>query len=199
MTDVKASDVFSYEPTTGIITRKWKNGKVQPVKLCVNESGYAVVFFKGVTTYVHHIIFELMGCKLEKHECVDHIDGNKLNNKLNNLRIVNYSQNAHNRVCTNVVSATGLPNVYPRSGNRFVGMYKVAGKVYKTDLYRDKYECAKAVMIEKAQHKDTAIPVRTVMLNMDNMNYASQGWNLITDRHGLLQELDLSADSWGTL
>ena len=46
---------------------------------------------------LHRMIFErILGRSLERNELIDHIDGNSLNNRRNNLRIVDHRHNMKN-------------------------------------------------------------------------------------------------------
>ena len=66
---------------------------------------------------------------------IDHIDGDRLNNRIENLREVTPSENDMNRVWAwRPNASTGLPGI-SKSGNRFE--IKVGGKRY---VFRDKYE-----------------------------------------------------------
>lgn len=50
------------------------------------------------TTYAHRVIAERMvGRKLQRHEKVDHINGNGTDNRRENLRVVSHSDNLVNR------------------------------------------------------------------------------------------------------
>ncbi|MCQ2163589.1 MAG: NUMOD4 motif-containing HNH endonuclease [Bacteroidales bacterium] len=52
---------------------------------------------KPKTYYVHRLVIQtFLGQAPEGKPCVDHIDGNFLNNKLSNLRYVSYKENANN-------------------------------------------------------------------------------------------------------
>lgn len=67
-----------------IIAQKWyasKNGK----------NYYAKAIIKRKSVYLHRVLLNA-----KKGEIVDHINGNTLDNRLNNLRIVNASQNSGN-------------------------------------------------------------------------------------------------------
>lgn len=47
--------------------------------------------------FLHRLLYQLhLGRKLGPHELIDHIDRNKLNNKIKNLRILTHSQNMKN-------------------------------------------------------------------------------------------------------
>lgn len=61
----------------------------------------------------------VMGCKKRDGKLVDHINGNTLDNRRENLRIVNHSQNAMNRK---------LESVNTSSGHRGVTFCKQTGK-----------------------------------------------------------------------
>lgn len=75
------------------------------------NDGYAATQLNGTTMYMHRLI---MGAA--PSEMVDHIDGNPLNNRRSNLRIVTRSQNAANISTTR--NATGYKGVatFPSRG-----------------------------------------------------------------------------------
>jgi len=78
-----------------------KNNKIKYLKLCVNSEGYyAVKLFqngKGKMIKVHRLIAKAFIDNPNNHLCVDHIDGDRKNNNLDNLRWVTNQQNQHNR------------------------------------------------------------------------------------------------------
>jgi len=72
--------------------RKFENF-IKTVKLRDNGNGYLATQYMGKTLYIHRII---MGIKDNRH--IDHIDRNKHNNHLSNLRICTIKQNNGNKI-----------------------------------------------------------------------------------------------------
>ena len=70
-------------------------------KWYVNRNGrtsYAQRRSHKQTYYMHRIIMSrVLGRDLERQECVDHIDGDGLNNRRSNLRLATYGENQHNQ------------------------------------------------------------------------------------------------------
>ena len=60
----------------------------------VNGNGYEVIWVEGKKMQVHRAVFLMHHGYLP--DSVDHIDGNKLNNRVENLRDATLSQNQHN-------------------------------------------------------------------------------------------------------
>ncbi len=97
-------DVLSYDPETGII--KWKINKSRArageVAGCLSKNGYLVAgvrLNRGVTGklyYVHRLAWYLHYGKWP-NLFIDHINGDKTDNRIANLREVTRSQNGHNR------------------------------------------------------------------------------------------------------
>lgn len=91
--------------------------------ITINDSGYAVKRVDGNLEYIHRIV---MGAK--NGEIIDHINGNKLDNRKSNLRVVTKSQNNRNR------DAKGYTKV--DSGN-----YQVKTTYQNKTYYVGSYSC----------------------------------------------------------
>lgn len=80
-------------------TRGGRRSYYEIAKNCYNNSGYlqvSVPWEKGVTTStVHRLVAETFLGYQENKE-VDHIDGNKLNNRVSNLRWISHENNCQN-------------------------------------------------------------------------------------------------------
>ena len=82
------------------------------------DTGYLMVGIKGKYYANHRIIFMMHNEYLPIE--VDHIDGNKLNNKIENLRPATVSQNACNRKLIKT-NTSGIKNVsWSKTRNKWV-------------------------------------------------------------------------------
>jgi len=79
----------------------WSYRKNDWLKPGINSSGYYhVILYKNKIKkahYVHRLLAQAYLEKYSKDLHIDHIDGDRLNNKLENLRIVTHQQNQWNR------------------------------------------------------------------------------------------------------
>lgn len=96
------SEYLRYEPESGILF--WKNARKGISKGSVagslhKRSGYIVVMLDGASYQVHRIIWDLENPtdKVQCDEQIDHIDHNRANNSLVNLRKVKAIDNSRNR------------------------------------------------------------------------------------------------------
>lgn len=62
-----------------------------------NGSNYYLVLLNRKSYKVHRIIWELLIGKIPENHYIDHVDGNRENNCITNLRIVDSGKNARNR------------------------------------------------------------------------------------------------------
>ena len=121
----------------GVIISK-RLGK--PLKLSHNKDGYLhftmCIDEKRTTKLVHRLVAELFLPNFYGKRTVDHIDRNRTNNSLYNLRWATYSEQGHNRNirCTNISGVTGVhyhkcdDNWYARIGING----KKTQKIFKT-------------------------------------------------------------------
>lgn len=61
---------------------------------------------------VHRVVAELFIPNPENKPCVDHIDTNRLNNKVDNLRWVTYKENCNNPITKNRISESAKRRYY---------------------------------------------------------------------------------------
>src|SRR5687768_7944839 len=91
-------ELFSYDPLTGVLS--WKSNpkfKGLPVGRCgtIGRCGYLMVGIDRNYFLSHRIIWKMVtGC--EPQDQIDHIDGDRLNNRFDNLREASNGQNRCN-------------------------------------------------------------------------------------------------------
>lgn len=97
---------FSYDKTTGLLywrkcTSKTGTGPNQPGKLAgckTHHYGYPIVNLHGKTYTQHRIVWEMHNGPIPSELTVDHINRDKTDNRLENLRLADiYLQNSNKR------------------------------------------------------------------------------------------------------
>ena len=112
-------EYLDYDPETGTLTWKKRPGfRVQQGQLAGvtarNSYGYKQIRLRGHALLVHRVVFALHHGRWPT-PCCDHIDGNRLNNRADNLRECSLSENQHNRGVPGN-STTGVKGVRRLSG-----------------------------------------------------------------------------------
>jgi hypothetical protein len=116
----------------------------------INGRGYRIISIwnreaKKYKVYlVHRVIFLMQHGYLPK--VLDHIDGDKDNNKISNLREATQSQNMYNRKI-NKNNTSGYKGVkWSKQKKKYIGMIKTNGKEYYVGAFNLAEEAAKAVI-----------------------------------------------------
>ena len=102
--------LFKYDKETGELRWDVKKAGVTygAIAGCSNGRGYLVARVNGNLYYVHRLIFLMHKGYLPK--IIDHINGDKLDNRIENLRSATVGQNQHNRK-TNTNNTSGYKGV----------------------------------------------------------------------------------------
>lgn len=129
---MKWRDVFDYNCDSGELT--WLVGRRRGlIAGCIDSNGYIVVRHKGKNYYAHRIAWEIVNGDILHGMEVDHIDHDRSNNAITNLRIVNSKGNAKNKkLMTN--NTTGFNGVYV-SGDKFRARAMVDGVMFNIGTF----------------------------------------------------------------
>ena len=109
--------------------------------------------------YVHRIIFYIKHGFLDDNKVIDHINGNPLDNRIKNLRLVTFSQNSYNSKLSRK-NKLKCKNVYLQKNGTYLVRLIISGKniyIGKFKNLKDAKKAAKEARIkyhgEFARHK----------------------------------------------
>ena len=108
-----------------------------------NGKGYKRVSLKNKLVLVHKIIWAMTYDKWPEKQ-IDHIDHDRSNNRLENLREVSHKEN-HRNMSFRSDNVSGITGVYKR-GNKWSAEVKVDGKKIALGCYANKDDAAKVVL-----------------------------------------------------
>jgi hypothetical protein len=136
-------EAFVYEPESGLLTWRINRGR----RACAGSvagyvspsSGYVVVGLDDVRSIKAHRVIWAIAHGEWPMLAVDHIDGDRTNNKLANLRLVTPAQNRHNLRRARADNGTGRLGVCLRDG-RYRAQIQVDGK----KLWLGEFDCPDA-------------------------------------------------------
>ena len=120
-----------------------------------SNNGYRQVQLDGTNYRVHRIIYEMFNGEIEEGYLIDHINGNKSDNRLENLRLATPTQNQANSI-RGVNNTSGYKGVsYIKSRGVFQATISVKGKNRNLGSFRCPKEAHTAyVKASKELHKE---------------------------------------------
>lgn len=154
--------VLRCDPETGKLFWKSRRGaRAMPGSEAGSTSrrdGYRMVRFDWKQCMVHRIVWIMCGNILRDELEIDHINGDRSDNRIANLREATRGQNAANVKMLKRVSSTGCPNVYHHKGGRFQAQTTVSGRRVHLGLFFTLEEASGAAKkAARDQHGEFAI------------------------------------------
>lgn len=157
-----ARNTFLYDKETGVLSLKIERGRHNRFK---EGSAVGVIHYRGAKgyekpylrtrfndaqVYVHRIIWVLMTKEQPKE--VDHIDGNGLNNRWENLRNVSHSLNGKNQKkhSTNTSGKGGV--TYRKDSGKWRARIIVDGKSISLGTFTEKEDAIEARKKAEIKH-----------------------------------------------
>ncbi len=158
-------DLIDYNPETGrlywgrcFMAGKHTRIKGQPVTMRSDSDGYLTFRALGKVYKASYVIWEKYhGTKVPDGMIIDHIDGMKWNNKIDNLRIATLSQNQQNAFIR-VDNTTGVKCVsYDKKINRYKVRIWANGVRHYLGVYKTLSEAESvAIAFRNEHHKEFA-------------------------------------------
>ena len=148
LTQEYLKSILDYDLDTGIFT--WKVNKSQRTKIGDVAgwlyNGYREIEINYKKYKLHRLAWLYVNGEMPKN-LIDHIDGNRSNNKISNLREATYQENSENYK-TPITNKSGIKNVsWYKSLNKWVVVISIKN-IKKTIGYFDNLEFAELVAIE---------------------------------------------------
>jgi hypothetical protein len=125
-------ELYDYNPDTGVFARKTKTGtrKLKPMLV----SHYRQAQVNGTKFFVARLIWMWVYGRDPKNMYIDHINGNRADNRIKNLRLVSPIENSRNMRLYKT-NKTGIPGI-----DMHKGKYRVRIKINKNEIYLGYYE-----------------------------------------------------------
>ena len=156
--DYKDGDFYRMKTNSNRVKVGSKVGYVNTNK----QTGKQCIFvgFNHKMYLIHRLIWAWHGYSLEPNQEIDHIDGNSLNNCIENLRATTHKQNCENRKGANKNSKSGVKGVsWDKVAKKWYAQIQHNGKVKYLGLYETKEDAIDA-RIEAEKECFTHAPSR---------------------------------------
>lgn len=139
-TQKRLRELFTYDAERGILIGKQCSlcgSHDVPVHSYHNE-GYLTIRADGKNLLMHRVIWVYFHKNIDPKIFIDHIDGNRANNKLENLRIVDKRGNCKNaaRRSDNTSGCTGVH--WSKNDQRWIATIKVGGQIKRLGAFKIK-------------------------------------------------------------
>jgi HNH endonuclease len=120
--------LLTYDQQTGEFKWNPKTPRSKAMKIagCINDRGYRVIRVDNILIGAHRLAWLYSYQEWPMME-VDHINGNRSDNRLINLRLVSHAGNAQNMRGAMRTSKTGLLGAHPHQG-KWMAKIKIFGE-----------------------------------------------------------------------
>ena len=136
-------ELLSYEPDSGLFIWRIDQGSAKAGSVAATKAtnGYLVVMVDKKYQSLHRLAFAFMG--REVPDCVDHINGDRTDNRWKNLRAATAIENARNQRLHRT-NSTGLPGVMWDQRSRWRAYGYLDGRYLALGRYKSLLDAAAA-------------------------------------------------------
>lgn len=111
--------------------KSYKNGRETILKGFIQNTGYLTVHLDNKKYSVHRLVASVFIHELKDKDIVNHKDGNKLNNHVDNLEWCTYKENNMHAWETGLMENSRIANSLLRQRAKNIGQYTLDGKFIK--------------------------------------------------------------------
>ena len=158
--------LLHYNPDTGEFTRLTPYGRWNRIAAGRNAGskhtgGYLVIIVDGKKYYAHRLAWFYMNGVFPGRE-IDHKNGDKRQNQINNLREATRSENNQNRVKPLSNNKSGFLGVHMHTDGRWVAQIKLGGKSMHIGIYASPEDAHAAYLDVKSKiHPYRRLPIES--------------------------------------
>lgn len=130
LTQDELKSALHYDPASGVFTwiRSLRKAPLMNREAgSRSQAGYRVIRLNGTLYKAHRLAWLYVYGQWPKNS-IDHINGNKLDNRIANLRDVPHAENMQNRRAPHANNTTGALGV-SRSRNKYLAQLRIEGRV----------------------------------------------------------------------
>ena len=144
---IKVNGVDMLATSDGQVIRMKKTGRMNRIITSGSDNGigYMEVRAGGKKAFIHRIIAEAFLPNWDSSMDVDHIDGNRANNRLENLRVITHAQNARS-YCTKKAGCLSKYRgvTFVKKGGKWKAAIAPDGKMHHLGRFDSEIEAARA-------------------------------------------------------
>mgnify|MGYP000944445100 CR=1 FL=1 len=152
--------LFTYNPSTGCVTYRVRHGRMRAGMQAgsLKHSGYVELKVDGVMVRRSRIAWALFHGRWPTHH-IDHMNRNRSDDRIANLRDVSPATNSHNQGETRVNNTSGVVGVsFNKRQQKFVASIYVDGRCVFLGQFATLEAAANARRIGKMKHHADGLP-----------------------------------------
>lgn len=152
VTAERLRELFSYDPERGILSRLVpRNGtKTGPIPGTLTNRGYLQISADNRRYYVHRIAWMISHGEIPDGLYIDHVNGNRSDNRLANLRLLTIAENCQNRHGVHRSREGGILGVDLKRG-KWRARINIGGRQVEIGLFPTQDEASEAYLKAKRE------------------------------------------------
>lgn len=147
-------EAFAYEPETGVFTRannpgrRWKPGQICGA---TGANGYVYLSLRGMRFLSHRAAWLMVIGEVPAND-IDHINGDRSDNRIDNLRILSRSKNCSNNAEIHHATGRSVGGFFNIQAGKWQARIRIDGRSKHLGFFESQGEANAAYRLAKAIH-----------------------------------------------